>query len=88
MAAQEVDKKVELEDDGTSVMIITNEGYKTLEVIEKGIGIINLKCSGKLCMDTNDPNCHGQFVENPKDASGKYSIYTAKVFQWYTYVYI
>ena len=50
-----------------------NEGY-----IEprspKDVGIINLKCSGKLCVNEDDPLCKGDFVVNPHDESGKYTI--------------
>ena len=64
------DAEVEFEEE---VVIIKTEGYMTPRVAERDIGIINLKCSGKLCVKTDDPNCKGQFVVNPTDASGKYS---------------
>ena len=63
--------EVEFEDERTEVVIIKTEGYMTPRVAERDIGIINLKCSGKLCVKTDDPNCKGQFVVNPTDASGK-----------------
>ena len=86
-------KYSELENDEEKLNIIP-EGFITPRVAERGIRIINLKCSGKLCVKTDDPNCHGQFVVNPTDASGKYSsfyTYVAKVFNGiatYIYTYI
>ena len=50
-----------------------NEGY--IEPHDpKAVGIINLKCSGKLCVNLGDPLCKGEFVVNPKDECGKYYI--------------
>ena len=49
---------------------IVNEGYKEPHGQEK-VGIINLKCSGKLCVNKDDPLCKGEFVVKPKDKSGK-----------------
>ena len=66
--------KVEFEDhDIAAEITIINEGYMKAPVIKRGIGIINLRCSGKLCVNRDDPLCRGEFVVNPQDASGKYS---------------
>ena len=63
--------KVEFEDDIAAEITIKNEGYATPRVAERDIGIINLRCSGKLCVKKDDPNCKGQFVVHP---TGKSSI--------------
>ena len=64
--------KVEFEGDiARAEITIKNEGYATPRVAERDIGIINLRCSGKLCVKKDDPNCKGQFVVHPTDASGK-----------------
>ena len=52
----------------TSEITIINEGYTLAKVEETDVGIINLRCSGKLCVNKNDK---GEFVVNPQDASGK-----------------
>ena len=52
---------------------IVNEGYIEPHDQEK-VGIINLKCSGKLCVNKDDPLYKGEFVVKPKDKSGKYHI--------------
>ena len=49
---------------------IRNEGYIEPHGQER-VGIINLKCSGKLCVNKDDPLCKGEFVVKPKDKSGK-----------------
>ena len=55
--------------DETSIGIV-NEGYIE-EYDREEVGIINLKYSGKLCVDKDDPLCKGKIVVNPKDESGK-----------------
>ena len=52
----------------TSEITIINEGYTLAKVEETDVSIINLRCSGKLCVNKNDK---GEFVVNPQDASGK-----------------
>ena len=47
-----------------------NEGYIKLHS-QKDVGIINLRCSGKLCVNLGNPLCKGEFVVNPQDKSGK-----------------
>ena len=47
-----------------------NEGYIKLHS-QKDVGIINLRCSGKLCVNLGNPLCKGEFVVNPQDESGK-----------------
>ena len=80
--------KVKFED-GTaesaeSEVTIKNEGYNPISE-EEHVSIVNLKCSvGRLSVNQDDPMCQGQFgvdfVQNPQDASGKYShSYTEKV---------
>ena len=56
--------------DETSIGIV-NEGYIEPRRCKGEVGIVNLKCSGKLCVDKDDPLCKGKFVANPKDESGK-----------------
>ena len=61
---------------------IINEGYVLKPtVIEQGIGIINLRCSGKLCVKKDDPLCRGVFVVNPdpEDASGKHKTHALQL---------
>ena len=52
-------------------MGIVNEGYIEARRRKGEVGIMNLKFSGKLCVDKDDPLCKGEFVVNPKDESGK-----------------
>ena len=55
---------------GETPIGIVNEGY--IEAYDREeVGIINLKCSGNLCVDQDNPLCKGEFVVNPKDESGK-----------------
>ena len=62
--------KVEFEDDMEAEVTIMEEKYVTPTVAERGIRIINLRCSGKLCV-TDDSNCKGQFATHPTPPSGK-----------------
>ena len=50
--------ELEFEDDMEAEITIINEKYTTPTVAVRDIGIINLRCSGKLCVNTNDPNFH------------------------------
>ena len=77
------------ENDIEAEITIINEGYIPAKVEEIDVGIINMRCSGKLCVNKDDK---GQFVVNPQDASGKYSSwpYSYIVIQRkysYSYVY-
>ena len=67
--------KVKFEDDkaesADSEVTIPNERYEKPIVVERNVGIINLRCSGKLCVDKDDPLYRGEFVVNPQDESGK-----------------
>ena len=69
--------KVKIEVDKAEVEPVEDElaiktgGYENPIVVEESIGIINLKCSGKLCVKKDDPLCRGQFAINPQDESGK-----------------
>ena len=56
---------------------IVNEGYIEPHGREE-VGIINLKCSGKLCVDKDDPLCKGEFIANPKDESGDNYSYSCR----------
>ena len=62
-----VEFRVEESDVAAEITII-NEGYTLAKVEETDVGIINLRCSGKLCVNKNDK---GEFAVNPQDASGK-----------------
>ena len=57
------------ENDTAAEITINNEGFTLAKVEETGVGIINLRCSGKLCVNKDDK---GEFIVNPQDASGKY----------------
>ena len=61
--------KVEFEDDMEAEITIIEEKYETPTVAERDIGIINLRCSAKVCV--NDSNCKGQFATHPTPGSGK-----------------
>ena len=50
---------------------IVNEGYIEARRCKGEVGIVNLKYSGKLCVDKDDPLYKGKIVVNPKDESGK-----------------
>ena len=62
--------RVEFVDETPRSIGIVNEGYIEPHGREE-VGIINLKCSGKLCVDKDDPLCKGEFIANPKDESGE-----------------
>ena len=61
--------RVEFFIDETPISIV-NKGYIEPHDWEE-VGIINLKCFGKLCVDKDDPLCKGEFVAKPKEESGK-----------------
>ena len=65
--------KVEFIEENSKKISITNEVYVKPSVMAKDIKIINVKCSGKLCVKEDDPLLRGNFVPNPPDASGKRS---------------
>ena len=56
--------------DEEAIRGIINETYTEVHSGEE-VGIINLKCSAKLCVDKDDPLCKGEFVVNAKDKSSK-----------------
>ena len=62
--------RVEFVDETPRSIGIVNEGFIEPHGREE-VGIINLKCSGKLCVDKDDPLCKGEFITNPKDESGE-----------------
>ena len=47
-----------------------HEGFQKPSVTGE-VRIINLTCSGEMCVDQHDPMCRCTFTVNPKDTGGK-----------------
>ena len=65
--------KVKFIEETSKETLFRNEGYVKSSVVATDIKIINMKCSGKLCVKEDDPLLRGSFVPNPPDTSGKRS---------------
>lgn len=50
---------------------LRHEGYQ--KPFGREVGIINLTCSGKMCVYKDDPLCRCYFTVNPQDPSGEQS---------------
>ena len=71
--------KVEFIEETSEETFFRNEAYVKSIVMAKDIRIINVKCSGKLCVKKDDPLLRCDFVPNPPDASGKCHVLPPKL---------